>query len=139
MAIEDLGQRFCHVLEQVEALRHLGRLRRTVSGTVGIGFRAIPRDHRNAGVCLEPLRARVALAVREQGDGLAAFQSNEDGAIGLAFAQGEIVHPQHAGRGGVRQRLRAQQAQECVPAHPQAPRMASNSRRASKSSDHRVR
>ena len=45
---------------------------------------------------LEPLRERIALAVREEGDGLAAFQVNEDGAIGLAFAQGEIVDPQHA-------------------------------------------
>ena len=124
MAIEDLGQRFCHVLEQVEALRHLGRLRRTVSGTVGIGFRAIPRDHRNAGVCLEPLRARVALAVREQGDGLAAFQSNEDGAIGLAFAQGEIVHPQHAGRGERWGRLPTQQAQQRIATHRQVPGVA---------------
>jgi hypothetical protein len=108
----------------VEAIRHLGRRRRTVSGTVGIGFRAIPRDHRNAGGCLEPLRARVARAVREQGDGLAAFQIKEHGARGRAFAQGAIVHPQPAGRGGVRQRLLAPQAPECVPAHPQVPLVA---------------
>jgi hypothetical protein len=99
MAIENLGQCFCQVLEQVETVRHLGGLRRTVPGAVGIGFRAIPRDDLYTRVGLEPLRARVALAVREQGDGLAALQINEDGAIRVAFAQGEIVHPQHAGRG----------------------------------------
>ena len=108
----------------MEAIRHLGRRRRPVSGTVGIGFRAIPRDHRNAGGCLEPLRARVARAVREQGDGLAAFQIKEHGARGRAFAQGAIVHPQPAGRGDVRQRLLAPQAPECVPAHPQVPLVA---------------
>ena len=124
MAIEDLGQRFRQVLEQVEAIRHLGGLRRTVPGAVGIGFRAIPRDHLHARVGLEPLRERVALAVREQGDGLAAFQIDEDRAIRVAFAQGEIVHPQHAGRGERRGRLPPEQAQQRVAAHHHVPRVA---------------
>ena len=59
---------------------------------------------------LEPLRERVALAVREQGDGLAAFQIDEHRAIRVAFAQREIVHPQHAGRGAQRGRLPPEQA-----------------------------
>lgn len=105
MAIEDLGQGFCQVLDQVEAIRHLGGLRRPVPGAVGIGFRAIPCDDLHARVGLEPLRERVALAVREQSDGLAALQINEDGAIRVAFPQGEIVYPQHAGRGERRGRL----------------------------------
>src|SRR5262245_2106671 len=36
-----------------------------------------------------------ALAVWEQGDGLPALQIDEHRPIRVAFAQGEIVHPQH--------------------------------------------
>jgi hypothetical protein len=86
MAIENLSQCFCQVLDQVEAIRDLGGLRRTVPGAVGIGFRAIPRDDLHARVGLEPLRERVALAVREQGDGLPALQIDEHRAIRVAFA-----------------------------------------------------
>jgi hypothetical protein len=99
MAIEELGQRFRQVLDQVEAIRHLGGLRRPVLGTVGIGFRAIPRDDLHTRVGLEPLRERVALAVREQGDRLPALQIDEHRPIRVAFAHGEIVHPQHPRRG----------------------------------------
>ena len=124
MAIEELGQRFRHVLDQVEAIRHLGRRRRPVPGAVSIGFGPIPRDHLHARVGLEPLCERVALAVRKQGDGLAAFQVHEDGAIRVAFPQRPIIHAQDAGRGKVRLRLPAQPAQQQVPADPQAPRVA---------------
>ena len=94
----------------MEAIRHLDGLRRPVPGAIGIGFRAIPRDHLHARVGLEPLRKRVALAVREQGDRLVAFQIDEHRAIRVAFAQREIVHPQHAGCGEQRGRLPPEQA-----------------------------
>jgi hypothetical protein len=102
----------------VEAIRHLGRRRCPVPGAVGIGFGPIPRAHLHARVGLEPLGERVALAVRQQGDGLAAFQVHEDGAIGVAFPQRPIIDAQDAGRGKVRRRLPAQQR---VPADPQVP------------------
>jgi hypothetical protein len=105
----------------VEAIHHLGRRRRTVLGAVGIGFGPIPRDHLHARVGLEPLSERVAFVVRKQGDGLAAFQVHEDGAIRVAFLQRPIIHAQDVGRGKVRLRLPAQQAQERVPADPQVP------------------
>ena len=124
MAIEELGQRFRHVLYEMEAIRHLGRLRCPSPCAVGIGFRAIPRDHLHAGVPLEPLRKRVALAVWQEGDGLAALQVHEDGAIGVAFPQRPVINTQHAGRRGRGLRLLAQPAQERVPADPQGPGVA---------------
>jgi hypothetical protein len=42
----------------------------------------------------------------------------------VAFPQRPIIHTQNAGRGKVRLRLTAQQAQQRVPADPQAPRVA---------------
>ena len=106
------------------ALCHLGGLRRPVPGAVGLGFRALPRDHLHARAGLEPRRARVALAVREQGDGLAAFQSDAHRALRVAFAQGEIVPPQHPRGGQDGQRAPAQAAQQGVAAHAQVPLLA---------------
>jgi hypothetical protein len=74
-AIEEWGERFRQVLYQMEAIRQLDGLRGPVPGPVGRGFRPIPRAHLHAGVGLEPLRERVTLAVREQGDGLAVVHS----------------------------------------------------------------
>ena len=78
----------------------------------------------SARVGLEPLRERVALAVREQGDRLAAFQIDEHRAIRVAFAQRPVIDPQDSGRRQDGQRLPAQAAQQGVPAHPYVPRVA---------------
>ena len=51
-------------------------------------------------------------------------RSTQQGALRLAFAQGEISHAKDGGRGARRGRLPAEQAQQCVPAHPQVPRGA---------------
>jgi hypothetical protein len=75
-------------------------------------------------VVLEPLRKRVARAVWEERNGLAAFQVHEDGAIRVAFPHRPIIHAQDPGRQEARLRLLAQQAQERVAAHPQVPRAA---------------
>ena len=63
-------------------------------------------------------------AIREERHGLAALQIDQHGAIGLAFPQGEIIHPEHRGGGQRRDRLPAEQAQQRVPAHRQAPALA---------------
>jgi hypothetical protein len=85
----------------------------------------------------EPLRHGVGRAIRQQGHGLAAFQINEDGAIGLAFAQGEIVYPQHAGRGERRSRLPTEQAQQSISTHGQGKLLAEvHPRRATQSEPH---
>jgi hypothetical protein len=116
MALEELGQRCRQVLDQGEAIRHLGRLGRPVPGAVSIGFGPIPRDPLHARVALEPLRERVAVAVRKQGAGLVAFQRPEDGAIGRAFAQGEIVYAPQAGRGAQQGWRPPEQAQQSIAA-----------------------
>ena len=90
-----------HVLYEMEAIRHLGGLRCPSPCAVCRGFRAIPRDHLHAGVRLEPLRTRARpRGSRSEGDGLAALQVHEDGAIGVAFPQRPVINTQHAGRRG---------------------------------------
>ena len=73
---------------------------------------------------LEPLRHGVSGALGQECHGLVALQINQHGAIGLAFAQGEIVHTKH-GRDDVRwDGEPAQQTQQGIPAHRQVPALA---------------
>ncbi len=96
---EHLVQRFREILQQMKAVRNLGGAGRALTGALGIRTRPIPRDHLHPGVLPEPLRHGLGGALREQGHGLAALQVHQDRAIGVPFPQGEIVHPQHPGRG----------------------------------------
>ena len=124
MCSEDLVERFPKILQHMKAISNLGRLGRALTRALGIRTRPIPRNHLHPGVLPEPLRHRLGGAFREQGHRLAAFQVDQDRAIGVPFAQGEIVHPQHPGRGQDGQRQPAQPAQQGVPAHGQSPRVA---------------
>ena len=116
-SVEGLGMRgqdgfqgFPEILQEMEAIRDLGRLWGALLGAFGIRTRPIPRDHLHAGVRPEPLRHRRGRPVWQQGNGLAALQVDEDRAVGVAFPQRPVVHPQHAGGRCGWLRLAAQQA-----------------------------
>ena len=72
----------------------------------------------------EPLRHRLGRALRQECHGLATLQVHQDRARGVPFAQGEVIHPKHPGRGERRGRLLAEQAQQGVAAHHHVPRVA---------------
>ena len=108
----------------MKAVRDLGGRGCPLARALGIGARPIPRDHLHPWVLPEPLRHGLGGAIREERHGLAALQIDQDRAIRVAFPQGEIIHPEHRGRGQRRDRLPAEQAQQGVPAHRQVPRVA---------------
>ncbi len=99
MREEHLVQGFPKILEQMNAVGHLGRGGRPVPRALGIGSRAIPRDHFDPWMLPEPLRDGVGGTLREERDWGAALQSDQHRAIRLAFAQGEIIHAEDGGRG----------------------------------------
>jgi len=107
----------------MKAVRHLRGGRCPLPRALSIRTGSIPGDHRHPWVLPQPLRHRRGGALREQGHRLTALEVDQDGAVGLALPQGEIVHPEHPGRGERRGRLPAEQAQERVPAHPHVPRV----------------
>ena len=78
---------------------------------LGIRTRPISCNHLHTRVLAQPLRHRFGGPLREQRHGLAALQVHQDRAIGVPFAQGEVIHPQHPGRGERRGRLLAEHAQ----------------------------
>jgi hypothetical protein len=81
------------------ALGHLHRLRRTHCGPPGELPSAIPADHLDLGLGLEPASQGCGLGIRQDLDGLAAFQVDEPGAIPPAPPKGKRIPPEHPRRG----------------------------------------
>ena len=119
-----LVQRLPEMLEQMKAVGDLGRLWGALPGALGIRTRPIARDDLHTRMLAPPLRHRRSRAVGQQGDGLAAFQIDEDRAIDVAFPQRPIIHPQDSGRGEVRLWLPAEEAQQGVAADGEIPGVA---------------
>ena len=121
MLVEHLLQGLGEIAQEMPAIGDLRGGGRPLTRPIGVGGRAVTRDHLDARMCLEPLRQGVGGAIREQRHGLPALQIDQDRPIALAFPQGEIVDPEHR-RGGERwHRMSAQPAQQSVPAHRQVP------------------
>jgi hypothetical protein len=124
MLVEHVLQGLGEIAEEMKPIRNLRRGGGSLPCPISIGGRAIAGDDLDPRMLLEPLRQRGTLAVWQERDGLMAFQVDEDGAICVAFPEGEIVHSQHGGRGQWRRWLPAEQAEEGVPAHREAPALA---------------
>jgi hypothetical protein len=107
---EHLLQGFPKILQQMEAVRDLGRRGRALPGAFSIGTRPIARDDLHPGMLPEPLRQRLGGALWQERHGLAALQVHQDRAIGVPFPQGEVIHTKHPGRGEQRGRLPPEQA-----------------------------
>src|SRR6266508_6752297 len=73
---------------------------------------AITTDDSNARVRLQPGGEGVGFGIWQHINGLLAFQIDNQGAIGAAFADRPIVHPDDLGCWWRRQRLLALQAQQ---------------------------
>ena len=122
MCGEDLGQRFCQVLEQRQTIGDLERCGCSWGGAIGGGFRPITRDHLPPRMLPEPVRPALSGAIREERHRLAAFQIDEHRARGLTVPHREIVHTEHGGSGPPRDRQPAEHAQDGATAdgHAQA-------------------
>jgi len=105
MLVEHLLQGLGEIAEEMKPIGDLRGGGGPLTRPVCVGGRAIARDHLDPRMVLEPLRQRVALAVWEERDGLAAFQVHEGGALRVAFPQRLIIHAQDPGRREVRLRL----------------------------------
>ena len=97
MRDEYLVQRFPEILQQMKAVRDLDGLGRALARPLSIGGRPIAGDHGYSRMLLEPLGEGRCGAIREERHGLAALQIDQDGAIGVPFPEGEVVHTQHGG------------------------------------------
>ena len=121
---EHLVQRFPEILHQMKAVGDLGGRGRPLPCAVGIGGRPIACNHLDPRMRPEPLRDSLGRPIWEQRHRLPTLQVHQDGAVGLAFAQGESVHAKDGGRGERRGGLPTQQTEQGIAAHHQNPLVA---------------
>ncbi len=105
------------------AISHLDRARRSGARAVGVGSAPVPADHLGARMDAQPGRERVCFPVREQVDGLAGLDVDQQRAVDAAPAEREIIHPEDGHRPARRAGQRHHQAQQAGPAgqHAQQP------------------
>jgi hypothetical protein len=87
------------VVPEVPPVRDLNGLRGTGGGACGEERRPVAADDLNAWPVGEPGRQAGRLPVRQQVDGAAALDVNEDGAVVAALASGVLVDADHPRRG----------------------------------------
>lgn len=119
---QDFLQRVRQIAHQMPAVGTLDDARCPLPRTIRIGWGTVPGDMFHAGMLAQPGRERCGRAVREQIDNVVALVVHQDRAVGMTPPQGEVIHPQHAGRGPGRDRSPPDQPQDRRPAgrNPQA-------------------
>ena len=92
MGPEHVGQHVREVLQQVEPIRHLEGRGGSKAGRFCIGLGPIPPEHLDSGMGLQPPGDGGSFPVRQQGQGPPPFEIQQERAVGVALAQGKLVH-----------------------------------------------
>ena len=87
--------RLAEVLPQVPGVGHLHRLWGAGAGALRVGSGPVAADALHLGVSQEPGGQRPRVASRQDVDGTAALQVDQDGGVRVTFPQGEIVDAEH--------------------------------------------
>ena len=119
MGGEHQPQHLGQVLQQVEAVRDLHRVRRAVTAALGIRARAVTGNHLDAGVLAQPSCKGICLAVGQQRYRPAPLEVDQHGAIRVPLKQRPVVHAQRRRCRDVGQRRSPDQAQQRVAARRQ--------------------
>lgn len=82
-------------MEPVSDLQSIGG---AAPGTLGVGARPIPADDLHTWVTDQPRGQRLCFTCREYIDHAMVFNGGQDGGVGLAAADREVVHAQHTRR-----------------------------------------
>lgn len=106
------------VRPDVPPIRDMDRIGSADPPGLGVGSGTVPADHFDAGMTGEPAGHRRCRPVRQQVDGLACLDVDQDCAVVVSLAQGEIVHPEDSRCRRLGLRQAADQPQQRRPAHP---------------------
>jgi hypothetical protein len=87
------------VLPQVEAVGDLHRVQRPAPGALRIRPGAVPADHLDPGMGPQPGPQRLRLPAGQQVKRRSGLAIDQQRAVDVAAAQGEVVHPEHPRRG----------------------------------------
>jgi hypothetical protein len=108
----------------MKAVGHLAGGGRPAARRFGVGLRAVPHDHLDPGLGLQPLRHGRGFPVGEQRQGPPPFQVQEDSAVGMTPPQREIVHAEHLWGTDCRAGSATDHPQQGVPTDGETERLA---------------
>ncbi len=108
------------VLQQMPPISHFQGVRGGLLHSLRVGGSPVATDDLRTRMVFEPGRERLRRAVGQHIHDPTGLDIDQHSAVRAAFAEGELVHPQHP-RGTVRHRRRCQQPEQPSPArgHPQ--------------------
>jgi hypothetical protein len=95
---EHLVQRRAGILDQMKTISHLDGIGRSSPRSIGVSLRSIAYDHLHTGMLAQPVSQGLGFASGQEVNRLAPFQVDQDGGIGLAPAQRQIIDSQHPWR-----------------------------------------
>ena len=105
----DLVDRVGQVVEQVETVRDLDGVRSTQPGALGVASGPVTADHVRSAMLKQPVGEPRCPAVGQQVHGPAGVHVDNDGAVGIALAEREVVHADDRDRPRLRNRKRPDQ------------------------------
>lgn len=121
MRVEHRLAAFHQMLQEVKPISDLGGLGGPVARPIGLGAGPIARDDLHPWVGPPPRRQGRGLPIGPQGDRLPAFPIEQDGPLGLAFTEREIIDAQDPWRAVARERQATDEAQEGLTAERASP------------------
>jgi hypothetical protein len=114
MSLKNGLEHIAEVLNQMETVGHLHGLGGAAGGAFGILSASVAAEDLNTRMVCEPLGQGSGRALGEQVHDLVAVQANQDGAVDMAFAKGEIVNAEQARSWAGLWRLTAGQTQKGI-------------------------
>jgi hypothetical protein len=114
------GQYVREILQQMKPVRHLTRRGRPEARRFRVCLRTLPDEDLHPGMRLQALGHCSGLPIREQGEGPPACEVQQEGAVGVALPQREIVHAEDLRRNDRGAGGATDQPQEGVPTDGEA-------------------
>ncbi|MCL4369470.1 MAG: hypothetical protein M1380_00975 [Chloroflexi bacterium] len=85
----------------MKTVGHLDGVGGACSRSLGVGFRPVPGDHLHPGVFPQPSCQSLGIPILGEVDGAVGLQIDEQGGVGVATAQGEVIDAEDPRRKGV--------------------------------------
>jgi hypothetical protein len=86
--LEDTSEGLVEIAQQVKAVGHLDRLRRTPARSIGVGSGSIASNKFHPRMLTQPGDDRLGFSIGQELDGLAPLKVDQDRAVALTFQLG---------------------------------------------------
>src|ERR1035437_846635 len=95
MRSQGVFQCLAQVMQEVPAIGHLDRLRRSLPRRFGIGTGPVATNNFSSWMRAQPLGDGLGFSIRQQIDHFPSFQITKDRSISMPFAPGPVIHAKY--------------------------------------------